>query len=131
MAGPEARERMEQAMKKIEDFYFGDDPDAGEQLFKRFAVKHSQHFRPGMNPFGEENKLEYTAAYQEFQELFEKKLDELISSEGLTVPQFFNLINEASSSDEDCAVFIQILLAVSDYPSFMEMMSSYCAEQQK
>lgn len=115
-------------MKRIEDFYFSDDPEAGEQLFMRFAVKHSHHFRPGMNPFGEENKLEHTQAYQEFQALFERKLEELVTAEGLSVNEFFNLVKDASRSDEDAAAFIQILLSVSDYPSFVEMMSSYCGE---
>lgn len=128
MAAPEASERMERAMKRIEDFYFSDDPEAGEQLFMRFAVKHSHHFRPGMSAFGEENKLEHTQAYQEFQVLFERKLEELVTAEGLSVNEFFNLVKDASRHDEDAATFIQILLSVSDYPSFVEMMSSYCGE---
>ena len=37
----QVRERMEEAMRKIEDFYFGEEEDTGEQLFNTFAATHA------------------------------------------------------------------------------------------
>ena len=77
-----------------------------------------------------ENKLEHTIAYQEFQNIFETKLEELISSEGLTVVQFFTELQSQAKDDEDWKVFIQVLLSVSDYTSFVEMMVAFCEQNQ-
>lgn len=85
MSEEEKRTRMEAAMRKIEDFYFGDEEDAGEKIFNQFAQTHAHHFHSAVDAEGEENKLEYTVAYNEFQHLFEHKLEEMISSEGLSI----------------------------------------------
>jgi hypothetical protein len=119
-------ERMERAMRKIEDFYFGEDENTGEQMFNSFAQKYSHLFSSDMRATEGENKLEHTLAYQEFQSLFESKLDELVCSEGLSVDEFFKLLQSQSREDEDCEVFIQVILSISDYASFVEMMAAYC-----
>ena len=126
----EVRGRMERAMRRIEDFYFGDDEEAGERMFNKFAAKHAVHFAPGVAAEGGENKLEYTVAYQEFAQVFESKLEELITSEGLDVQQFFEQLKKDSKDDEDAAVFVHVILALSDYTTFVDMMSSYCEEHQ-
>ena len=119
---------MERAMRKIEDFYFGDDENTGEQIFNSFASKHASLFSSEMVVTECENKLEHTLAYQEFQSLFDTKLDELIRSENLTVEEFFKELQSQAKDDEDCKVFIQVVLSVSDYNSFVEMMVAYCKQ---
>lgn len=116
-------------MRKIEDFYFGDSDNSGEQIFNNFAQTRAHLFTADMKATESENKLKHTLAYQEFQSLFETKLDDLISSEGLTVDDFFRLLQTQANEDEDCKVFIQVLLSVSDYTSFVEMMAAYCENQ--
>ena len=32
---------VQKVMQKVEDFYFGDDANAGEAMFNDFAAKHS------------------------------------------------------------------------------------------
>ena len=123
-------ERMERAMRKIEDFYFGEDENTGEQIFNTFARKYSHLFTAEMKVTENENKIEHTLAYQEFQKLFEEKLDELVRSEGMNVEEFFKILQAQAGDDEDCRVFIQVLLSVSDYASFVEMMAAYCEQNQ-
>jgi The ARF-like 2 binding protein BART len=123
-----SREKVERAMRKIEDFYFNDTENDGEALFNSFAKKYVQIFSADMVVTENENKIEHTLAYQEFQSIFEAKLDELVRSEGLTVEEFFKELQSQANDeeDEDSKVFIQVLLSVSDYTSFVEMMVAYC-----
>ena len=53
-------------MGAIEDFYYGDSETSGEAIFKAFAAKHAELFEDGCDALGTENKLEYTAVYNEF-----------------------------------------------------------------
>jgi len=119
---------MSTAMSRIESFYFEDGEEAGETLFNRFASKYSQLFSASSSAEGEENKLEHTAAYREFVQLFEGKLESIIAEEGLDVLTFFNQMKRDAEQDEDVKVFAQILLAVTDYRSFVSMMAGYCAQ---
>jgi hypothetical protein len=34
-------DKMQVIMDKIDEFYFGDDENSGEQIFNRFAEKHA------------------------------------------------------------------------------------------
>jgi len=54
-----AEDKVSAAMEKIEEFYFGDDEDSGEQMFNRFAEKHAHLFEAGVDAHEMENKLEY------------------------------------------------------------------------
>ena len=51
-------EKLEEVMQQIEEFYFGDGEDSGEQIFNRFAEKHAHLFTEGFNAQDGENKLE-------------------------------------------------------------------------
>jgi len=51
-------DKVGEVMEKLEEFYFGDDPDAGEQLFNRFAEKYAHLFEDGVDATESENKLE-------------------------------------------------------------------------
>lgn len=119
---------LDRVMRKVEDFYFGDGECTGEQIFNTFAKRHAHLFTAESKATGAENKLEHTLAYQEFQQLFESKIDEIVRSEGRSVEEFFKLLQEKANDDDDCKVFIQVLLSVSDYASFVEMMAAYCEQ---
>ena len=75
-------------MEKIEEFYFGDGADSGEVVFNAFAAKHANLFTQECDAIESENKLEYayyllndcsyfrhTQVYEEFQQLFESKIE--------------------------------------------------------
>ena len=67
--------KLEEIMDHVEDFYFGDDENSGEAMFAKFAEKHAPLFDDDCDAGETENKLEYTTVYQEFQLLFEKKIE--------------------------------------------------------
>jgi hypothetical protein len=67
--------KLETIMDQVEDFYFGDQEDSGQAMFARFAEKHAQLFADDCDAEASENKLEYTVVYQEFQQIFEKKIE--------------------------------------------------------
>jgi hypothetical protein len=73
--GEEDIAKLEQIMDAVEEFYFGDDENSGEQLFMKFASKHAHLFDDNCDAVETENKLEYTAVYQEFQETFEQQIE--------------------------------------------------------
>ena len=67
--------KLETIMDQVEDFYFGDQEDSGQAMFARFAEKHAHLFSDDCDAEASENKLEYTVVYQEFQQIFEKKIE--------------------------------------------------------
>ena len=75
MAEKSNQEIIEVVMSKIETFYFADGEDSGEAIFKSFASKHAQLFEEDCDALGSENKLEYTAVYNEFCQVFEQHIE--------------------------------------------------------
>jgi len=51
-------EKLREVMQKVEEFYFEDGDDSGEEIFNRFAAKHAHLFEDGINAHEVENKLE-------------------------------------------------------------------------
>ena len=45
-------------MHKIEEFYFSEGDESGEEMFKKFAEKHADKFDEGCSATENENKLE-------------------------------------------------------------------------
>ena len=74
---------MESVMNAINDYYMGS--DECEKRFDEFASKHLDKFEDGFEEYdgGHEGKLEYTIAYKEFQEHYEKELEDLITKAGV------------------------------------------------
>jgi hypothetical protein len=75
MAEKSNQEIIEVVMSKIETFYFADGDDSGEAIFKAFASKHAHLFEDDCDALGSENKLEYTAVYNEFCQVFEQHIE--------------------------------------------------------
>jgi hypothetical protein len=112
-------------MSKIETFYFADGEDSGEAIFKAFASKHAHLFEDDCDALGSENKLEYTAVYNEFCQVFEQHIERkflfnqpclgIIDSCGVSVEQFFNALKEAQEASDEQDFYVQVLLSVTDY----------------
>jgi hypothetical protein len=51
-------DKVQDVMQRVEDFYFDDGPDSGEQIFNRFAEKHAHLFDADCDARDTENKLE-------------------------------------------------------------------------
>ena len=45
-------------MEKIEEFYFSEGEESGEEMFKKFAEKHADKFDEGFSATEGESKLE-------------------------------------------------------------------------
>lgn len=65
---------VEEVMATIEQFYFGDGPQSGEATFNAFAAKHHHLFADDCDILTEQ-RLEYTQVFNEFQLLFEDKIE--------------------------------------------------------
>ena len=122
-----SEDKLQDAMNSITDYYFGDAEDSGEAMFKKFASKHKDTFDVTEGTDMEEHKLEFTEVYKEFQDLFEKKIEELIEKAGVEPGEFVEAIKERSKTDEEVKMFLEILLSVSDYENFLEMMVGHAS----
>ncbi|TYZ67206.1 hypothetical protein PybrP1_001391 [[Pythium] brassicae (nom. inval.)] len=103
---------------KVIAFFFDDDEFA--QTFERFAESRCLSF----DLDSDEMKLEYTAIYNEFVELFESKLEAYIVSQGSTTNEFYRLVRQAYANDRESSVVLcsEILVATADFDVFVLMM---------
>eukprot|EP00347_Sterkiella_histriomuscorum_P019658 403340779 len=104
-------DKLRELMQKVEEFYFDDGEDSGEEIFNRFAAKHAHLFDDGVDAREVENKLEYTQVFKEYQELFEAKIESLIKDSGVSVEEFFEILKKKSEDDEEAKIFVQIMLS--------------------
>lgn len=51
-------DKLREVMQKVEEFYFEDGEDSGEEIFNRFAEKYAHLFEEGVDAHTVENKLE-------------------------------------------------------------------------
>ena len=73
-----AEETVAKVMEKVEQFYMGEGDQNGEQIFNEFAVKHAHHFEGDFQEDDQEQKLEYTQVFNEYQQLFEGHIERMI-----------------------------------------------------
>lgn len=65
---------------------------------------------------------QYYETYQEFLKLFEGKLEAVIDKEGSTTREFYEMCKKASRTGGSNAMFVNLLLATSEYSTFLELM---------
>ena len=58
---------IEKVMEKVEMFYMSDGENSGEHIFNQFAKKHAAIFEGDFTDSDAEQKLEYTAVFNEYQ----------------------------------------------------------------
>ena len=124
---PTGKEIVEKVMGEVEVFWMSDDENSGEAIFNKFAEKHAAVFDGAYaDPENNDNKLEYTTAHKEFQQLYEAKIEELITAQGVQVVDFFTALEAASKGDDSMAPFyVEMLMSVADYQQFILMMKDY------
>mmetsp|Transcript_36064 Transcript_36064/g.41646 ORF Transcript_36064/g.41646 Transcript_36064/m.41646 type:complete len:100 (-) Transcript_36064:42-341(-) len=95
-------------------------------MFKKFAEDYKEKFKRTQEELlQDEHKLEYTEVYKEFQKLFEEKIEMLINDCNVSQEEFVDAIKERSKTDPEIKMFLDILVSVSDYTTFVEMMVDY------
>mmetsp|Transcript_33894 Transcript_33894/g.44708 ORF Transcript_33894/g.44708 Transcript_33894/m.44708 type:complete len:156 (+) Transcript_33894:138-605(+) len=105
-------------VEKVQNFFYEDEEFA--HIFEKF-VEENAHT---IDLESEENKLEYTELYEEYQKLFESTLEDFITSQGSSVMEFYKEIREAADQDMDSpkAMLGRIMAATCDFDVFMYMM---------
>ena len=122
---------VEKVMSMIENFAMSDSNEGGEDLFNDFAKKHAALFEDECDASAMENKLEYTNAYKEFCATFEERIEKIIADCGTTVEKFFEILKNESEQMGEPSFYVELILAITDYHNFVDMMKHYKKEHQK
>lgn len=117
---------LEDAIKSIEDYFFGTGEDCGEKLFMNFAKEHKEAFSKAKLSGSTENNFEfYTDLFEKFQVIYEKKLEELIAKNKMTVEEFYEALQKkCEEGDQEIILFVDIINEIINYTSFIEMMAN-------
>jgi len=109
---------MPELMDKFADWFMS--KQIGE-VFDAFIREHASKFKDA--EANAEQKLEWTALYNQYTALFEAQLDSFVSEQGCTKNDFLIAAKEAEGLAD---VYMQIILAHSEYTLFIQLMVEEC-----
>ena len=116
---------LDDTIETIENYLFGKGDNCGEKLFIDFAKSNKKYFVNAGLGKSTENNFKFTELFQQFQIIYEQKLEELIKSKGLTSEQFYNgLSKRCEEDDQEVILFVDIINEIINYNSFIEMMAN-------
>ena len=116
---------LDDTIKAIENYLFGKGDNCGERLFIDFARENKKYFINSKIGKSTENDFKFSELFQQFQVIYEQKLEELIKSKGITSEQFYNgLSRRCDEGDQEVILFVDILNEIINYNSFIEMMAN-------
>lgn len=81
------------------------------------------------DPDSDENKLIYTEKYNEFCEIFESKIENLITENNISLEDFYEACKQESEDVGNDGV-VGFLIALQDYDVFLNMMKDIAREVQ-
>lgn len=67
--------------------------------------------------------------YNEFCKKFEEHIERIINSCNLSVESFFAALKTITDQDPDNSFYVEVLLSVTDFTNFIDMMKHYKKEQ--
>jgi hypothetical protein len=108
-----------QLVEAVQNYFFTDENLS--RTFENFVKDHCHVMDLNSSEF----KLEYTQAYNEYKALFEDRMENYICNTlESSINDFYVALKTATESDENSneAVFGLILLSVTDFDIFMQMM---------
>ena len=112
-------------IETLENFLFGKKGDCGEKLFLDFAKENKKHFANANLGKSTENNFLFSELFKNFQNIYEKKLEEIINSCGLSSDQFYKgLSKRCEEDDQEIILFVDIMKEIINYNSFIEMMAN-------
>ena len=85
---------LDDTIEIIENYLFGKGDNCGEKLFIDFAKENKKYFLNSGIGKSTENDFKFTELFEKFQVIYEKKLEELINSKGITSEQFYNALSK-------------------------------------
>ena len=116
---------LDDTIEIIENYLFGKGDNCGEKLFIDFAKENKKYFLNSGIGKSTEHDFKFTELFEKFQVIYEKKLEELISSKGITSEQFYNgLSKRCEEDDQEIILFVDIINEIINYNSFIEMMAN-------
>ena len=116
---------LDDTIETIENYLFGKGDNCGERLFIDFARENKKYFINSDIGKSTENDFKFSELFQQFQVIYEQKLEELIKSKGITSEQFYNgLSKRCEEDDQEIILFVDILNEIINYNSFIEMMAN-------
>jgi hypothetical protein len=118
----------EELLKRVQDFFYCNDELADH--FESFINRRSSV----VDLTSDEYKLEYTAVFNEYKQLFERKMEDFIVNDlKSSVQDFYFALKAKTDAPEDSSesVFAQILVAVTDFDIFMTMMREAAQSNQE
>lgn len=102
-------------LQKVEEFLMDDDK-IGED-FEKFATDNCDIFEDT-----EENKLEYMDIYKKFTDLFNERIEAFITKNNSTLEEFVAACENASNEEGDENFAVQLILSITSFEAFKEMM---------
>ncbi|GMI00963.1 hypothetical protein TrLO_g5978, partial [Triparma laevis f. longispina] len=88
-----------------------------QEEFERFFVDNCRAFEDD-----EEQRLEYTDIYNEFKQLFERRIDEFCAKENITPKELFDRCEASQATDVKARHYIDVMLSSTDYVQFVALM---------
>merc|ERR1711865_220810 len=108
--------RMSDCLVEAVKTYFFEDPEFATAL-EQWAVDNCQD----IDNSSDEMKLHYTELYNKLVEAYEAKMTDFLESQGSSVEEFHKKLQEAPRDGED-AHFVDMMLMILDFETFMQMM---------
>ena len=105
---------MTEVMDKLGDWYFDDsNEDCGQNLFNKFATDHMHLLPDECDPKKVEQTMQMTKAHEDYCDLFEAKMDEIIKevNPDATAEQFVEAMQTIDSKE----TILEIILSLVDY----------------
>lgn len=105
-------------IRTVEEYFYGDEELTA--TFENFVQDNCYV----IDLDSEECKLEYTALYEQYKNLFEDKIEGFIERKGYSIVQFYEALKRKTDANPNCneAIFGQILYSVCDFSIFLVMM---------
>ena len=100
---------LDDTIETIENYLFGKGGNCGEKLFIDFPKANKKYFANAGLGKSTENDFKFSELFQQFQTIYEGKLEELIKSKGMTSEQFYNgLSKRCEEDDQEIILFVDI-----------------------
>ena len=115
---------LDDTIKEIDKFLFGKGDNCGEKFFD-FAKENKKYFENAGLGKSTENNFKFSELFEQFQVIYEEKLEKIINSKGITSEQFYNgLSKRCEEDDQEIILFVDIINEIINYNSFIEMMAN-------
>ena len=116
---------LDDTIEAIENYLFGKGDNCGEALFINFARANKQYFENAGLGKSTENNFKFSELFQQFQVIYEEKLEQIINTKGINSEQFYNgLSKRCEEDDQEVILFVDIINEIINYNSFIEMMAN-------